>query len=236
MPDELTVYFSLDDIFISDADSLEKPVKVITPGNITLAGQWRLPEGSTLLAGGHIDVSGNGSGINLVFYGRNGISVTEQVQCSVQLFSRSTLIVSDLVHLQYPSLLYSQASQEVNINIDGKAQVDGFITQSNAIFDRSSSQLNRIVMADSTLLRGALFNPFQTELKGDVHGSVITHQFHLYHSPRRYVNWILDSEINHHLRPIDFHVPPGFRGQLEPINWRRSADSNSDSSLVAANG
>ena len=230
MPSELPIYYSEVDIVITAADSLlfDAPHVLVTPGNIALEGAWRLPEGTILLAGNHVTIGGTGYGNRLLFYGRQGIQAIEHVRCNAQLFTRGSINISGAVHLTYPSVVFSstQHDDEVSIEINGTARVDGIIMQAAPLSEElvRSSKPYRVVLSDSVEVRGALFNPYQTELKGTVHGSVITYQFYLYKKPSRYVNWVLDAEINHHLRPSTFHVPQGFvtSNNLDVIAWERA--------------
>ena len=225
LPHELPVITLDSDVFISSADSvlLSTSAIVIAQGNMHIAGPLSFAKGTHFLAGGELRLQGTVTGEDGVFYGRQRLLTEGPTYSSGQFFSRGHMAIQDSAYVAYPSLLFLGGlveEQSGAIEVSGRAHVEG-----NLIHGRYQEPARdvrgRIIVRDSALVVGSIYNPYETELHGTVYGSVITHQFYFYRSPTRYINWLFDAEVYRALRPRAFHVPLLFHRTpaLQVLSW-----------------
>lgn len=216
------VFFVNGSLELTEADSTltRTPALFLATGSATLKGTLRLAEGSMVIAGETLTVTGDVEAAHALLVGASGVYVGGQPRLSAQLLSETQVFIGGDAHLTYPSLAYV-ADADGRIFVNGRAKVDGWILFPN----RPEGRTNRdpeVRLADSTLVRGVVYNASMTELHGDVHGTVMARQFGFYLSPTHYVNWIKDATINVTKRPQGLHAPYGFTQASRPrvLSWR----------------
>ncbi len=225
LPGELPVYFVEGDLILSPADSilLSTPKIIAASGDLSLEGPLLYGNGMHFLAGNQLSVRGEVKGENGIFYSAKHLLIEKGAIAGGQFLARQGIHVDDDAYLLYPSFLYlGGATEELtgHIELAGTARVDGVLIQ-GYFPDAEKEVKGRIVIGKDAVVRGGIFNPYETELHGSVYGSVLTSRFYFYQSPTRYINWLLDAKIDVQLRPESFHVPLLFnpKPDLAVVSW-----------------
>lgn len=206
-----------------NAAQFARPVTLIATGDLVLEGPLHLLPGTMLLAGQGLDIRGPVTGSEVLFYGRNGVTIGDGVRCAAQVFSEQFIRLTDDAYLEYPSVLYvtgKGAEFGGAIEINNQSVMNGTVVHPS-LEPEPLVPAGRIVVADSARVRGGVFNMHQTELHGTVYGSVLSHQFYFYDSPTSYVNWLLDVNIEPDERPIKYLLPLRFNEyvRLGVVAW-----------------
>ncbi len=225
LPGHFPVFFADGDLHVTAADSslLSKPVIVAVSGNLILEGPIRFANRSHFLAGDQIILRGVVTGEHGIFYGRHAVNTMGVTESKGQFISLGEISVRDSSYLAYPSMLFlagSETGSTGNIEISGISQVNGSV-----IHDTMSEQLSdvrgRVLVGSEAIVRGSIFNPYETEIHGILYGSLVTHRLFFYKSPTRYINWLWDATIDVNYRPEGFILPLMFsvNPEYEVLSW-----------------
>ncbi|MDZ4699077.1 MAG: hypothetical protein SH809_05165 [Rhodothermales bacterium] len=206
-----------------DSALFRSPVLLLSRDNLLLAGSLHLKSGSILVAGGALEISGDVRGEGVLAYAGRTIEVTGRVELAAQLVAEEGIRVAEHTRLNYPSVLLvigqagdlEEAGEDVpgaEIRLTGAAVVDGSVIAPKIDGEAGG----RVIVEAGATVRGLVYSAGQSEIAGQVLGTVATHRFHFYASPTHYVNWLRDTRIDLHARPAPFHLPLGFEGATTP--------------------
>ncbi len=221
-----------------DADLFAEPVTVVATGSLQVDGALVLPLGTVLVAGDSLTIGGSVTCRNGLFYGRNGVVVTGEARCGGQWLSRGYIGVRVQAYLTYPSVLFitgAGAQQGGRIELTGQAQVDGMIihpqTEPHSETARRFRR-GRVVIDPQARLRGGVYNGQETELHGQLYGTLLTNRTYFYYqSPltpgTHKENWLRHATIHRPAVPSHFTVPLWFGDtpELTIMDWNGHAES-----------
>ena len=205
-----------------------RPLTLIVEGNLTLNGSFKFEPYTRIIVSDTLLMGGSVEGKHLFVYAGKSLQVGGAMQASGQFLSRGPIRIRDNAYLEYPSLVYTEKEfgERENSNvirIMGQATIDGSIVY--PIRARGINQASLKVKLDAgAKVRGGIFSLGQTELQGEVLGSVLTNQFYFYESPSAYINWLKDANIDITQRPAQYVVPIGFGApkeiQYQVLDWK----------------
>ena len=221
-----TVFLS-GDAFISAADSLAlaQPAIWIVEKNLTVEGPIRAAAGSVFIAGERLHLANEVLGKELLLYGRMDINAEKFQAGSIQLLSRGPISITNQSYLQYPAFIFSTgeyADDSPRITIENKSTVDG-LAMFYALTPVANDKAAHVFIQSGSIVRGAVYCSASTEIRGIIHGSLLTQNTYFYEKPAHYTNWLLDASIDVSQRPKPFNLPVGF-GELDVISWQVQRD------------
>ena len=225
LPSENRVYFASGDLWLAAADSLllQEPVTVVAQGSLIVEGPIRLQPGTMLLAGKTLQIRKGVTGRDGLFFGRDGIEISDTTRLSGQFFSRGYVRADAGVYLEFPSVLYVTGERVIpggSIIAEGGAVIDGTIIHPS-MDPEPDVRRGRVRIQPAAQVRGAIVNAHETEFHGTLYGALLTRQFYFYESPTSYVNWLKDAVVNVEERPANYLLPLGFSPtpRLAVLRW-----------------
>lgn len=208
--------------------SLPGEIIFIVTGDLTLNGPISYNPFSRFIVGKNLNISGKIEGKHGLFYARQELEVEAGEPFSGQFIAGRKALISGSSYLRYPSVVYLKGEVEKNIR-KGRVELSGqSVVEGTLIIPAPDKTINqdesRLVVGNSSTVRGAIFNTGQTELHGEVMGSVLTLQFYFYKSPTSYINWLKDVTVNVDKRPENFAIPLGFSGnrKFQILVWNEN--------------
>lgn len=213
-------------IYADSTVSLPPNLTFIVTGDLILNGSIKFNMLSRFVAGGDLKIVGNVTGHHGLFFSGQDLRIESDKPFSGQMLAERNIILSDNSYLKYPSVVYLNAPVNKGIRqgkllLEGQSIVDGtlIIPAPNKILTEDKT---RLIIGNQATVRGGIINTGQTELHGQVLGSVLTMQFYFYRSPTTYINWLKDVTINVTKRPKNFTVPLGFAQErrYHILAWR----------------
>ena len=210
------VYYSEDNIILDDTNRalLSSPAMFISKKNITIKDSVIFPFGSVFIAKEKIILQNKVTGNQGIFYAQNEIIIEDNVNCSGQFIAGQGIIVSDLVSLQYPTVLYLNGFELMGERI-GNIELTDFVSINGSVIYPTSESFGvvdkgKIFIDHDAILNGALYCSNQVDFNGTLNGSLVTEQLYFYHAPAHYINWLRSGEINILKREKYFCLPLHF--------------------------
>lgn len=150
------------------------------------------------------------------------ISIEENFKGNVQCIASETIMIQNNVILEYPSVLGVIETQNntisSSINISSHVQIVGsvFLLSETPNF-RIPIQLS---IKENSIINGFVYCDGQTELKGEIKGSLYTKSFYLKTASSAYQNHLLNATISNNL-PVDFIPIPLLNesDNIKTIKW-----------------
>lgn len=222
-PQQKNTFYTQGDLAISFSKPIQRtsPMVLIVQGNLRISGKTILPEGSTIVASGDVILEDEVQVEDVVFYAKNNMLIMDQFRGSGQFIAGKTLILQNKTYLTYPSLVYLRGDeQEISgqgrmrygtIRLLDQVKVDGLILYPPSKNVPPERDEGRIFLGEETLVRGGIYAARQTEAKGKIWGTLMTHQTYFYDTPTVYLNWVRDVNIDRTKRPPSYLLPIGFR-------------------------
>lgn len=204
---------------------LPEAVTIVATEDLIIRGPVTYNAFSRFIAGGNLSLSGDIMGEHGLFYAAGDLIIDGREPFSGQFLSARDILISGRTYLKYPSVVYIKGATENGIRkgrleVIGSSIVEGtmMIPAPGEVISQDES---RLVVGEGATVRGSIYNTGQTELHGEIFGSVLTLQFYFYHSPTSYINWLKDASIDINRRPENFVVPLGFSDQrkFEILTW-----------------
>ena len=225
LPSENRVYVASGDLRLTPADSLllQEPMTVMAQGDLIVEGPIPLQPGTMLLAGKTLQIGKRVTGRDGLFFGREGLAITDTTRLSGQFFSRAYIRAAAAAYLAYPSVLYVTGERVVpdgSIVVEDGAVIDGTLIYP-PMDPRPEVRRGRVRIQPAAQVRGAIFNAHETEFHGTLYGALLTRHFYFYESPTSYVNWLKDAVVNVEERPANYLLPLGFSPapRLAVLRW-----------------
>lgn len=219
------LHYTEETLILTDETFQQLPTAIISGKSILVDRNTSLPTGTILLARESIEFSAFSHANDIIVDAGGFINIGQGSQLSGQFIARDSIAIGDNAYQIYPSLLYLKGdeSQDDNrgvIKLGDNATVDGSIVIPPLDVIRGFDR-RELRIPESAVVRGAIINAARTELYGEVHGSVVTHQFYYYSSPTQYVNWLMNFKISVYSRPDGFVAPFGIGETGSPMLMRR---------------
>lgn len=209
------VYYSDNDIVFdrSNSDILKKNLLVVSKGNIILKDDVHFGEGSVFVSKESICLSDSVTGQLSIFYSPK-IQVKDQVTCDGQFFASDSIIVSDEVVFEYPSILYLIGSNDSgqrrgSIILDDYVRVFGSIIYPNNPYDLVTDN-GIIFVSTNAEVNGIIYCSNRLDFNGSLNGVLMTYQCYFYESPTHYLNWIRSGNITIPKNDPLYCLPIGF--------------------------
>lgn len=225
--DVLRVSGDLTVVNTDDFPDDNRPLTLYIEGNLVLNGKFKFAPYSRIIVSDTLLMGGSTEGQHLFVYAGKSLQVGGNTQASGQFLSRGNIRIRDNAYLEYPSLVFSNKEFNDAENTDvirfmGQSSIDGTVLYPIRT-NRINQGLLKVKIDEGATVRGAIFTQGQTELEGEVLGSVLTRQFYFYESPTSYINWMKDSKIDITKRPANYVVPIGFGDptliQYDILDW-----------------
>lgn len=225
---EEKIYVFKDSVDDSDLVNIDRSVHTImVEGNATILEPLSLPAFTKLIVRDSLKIEADVNGDHLVFQAGAYINIKKTAELQGQIISNGPISISDEVYLHYPSVVLSYFNptnfEEVApILLTGKSTVDGMVFSIHQSMSSAENSDFKNIIDSGALVRGAYINTGISEVKGEIHGTVITHQFEFYESPTTYKNWIREGVFDLSKRPKDFIIPilSSNQQELGVLDWR----------------
>ena len=138
---------------------------------------------------------------NTLIYGAE-VTIESGFSGKVQVFATDSLSVEDEVELVYPSALFvSHPDNNGQLIIGENCKLNGTIINDAAFLTETPEKGGYTVIGKKTEITGNVYVPYNLDLKGTVHGSVITQNFLLRTSSSVYENYLLDARVDNEWDP-----------------------------------
>lgn len=145
-------------------------------------------KGKIILAGDEITVSSD-SKLNDIIIVANKITVNENFEGSLQIFSRDTVIIEENVKMNYPSGIYSGKYVKIGDNV----QINGYVIVDNS--DKIDMRKANYIQSRLSKVRGLLYICGAAQIQGIVSGNAYVARA-VFYSPQGYYNdMIYDATI-----------------------------------------
>ncbi|HCT31380.1 MAG TPA: hypothetical protein DIW31_11785 [Bacteroidales bacterium] len=157
---------------------------------------------------------------NIIVVGRK-VVVRSGFEGQIQIFASDTVILEDNVRLLYPSniAIVDGKPNQKYIHINRNCEVQGAVWIWNSTKDNNLSPT--IIIETGTVIKGQLFSPGKTQLKGNIWGTLYAELFFLNTPNAYYENYIYNSTIDGEKLPSDFAcLPFAFDyNEMQFIDW-----------------
>ncbi len=144
-----------------------------------------------------IVIGRNSSLKDILVYGKN-IVIESGFSGSIQCFARDTILVEQNCNLTYPSALatinLSKTENKSMLGIKSGVQIEGTVLQYSLFSKRFSKPA--ILISEDALIIGQVYSTSSMELLGNVYGSLFSNMIVLSKPSARYINHLMDVEIN----------------------------------------
>lgn len=120
------------------------------------------------------------------------IYIADRFSGALQCFATEKINVSENVHLTYPSALVLQGKKTEELNIDSEVYVEGTII----VNKDKEAEKGSLEISNGVKITGLVISNGATQLKGAVHGQVITNEFYLKTGSGFYKNYLLNAEVD----------------------------------------
>ncbi|HLN34655.1 MAG TPA: hypothetical protein VK250_05165, partial [Nitrososphaeraceae archaeon] len=148
---------------------------------------------------------------NLFVLSNNGIVIYNSILQNIQLISYKDIKMYD-ANLKYPSSLGIYVKTSNKDNLKNLISLENSIVNGTIILvsDIIGLQANKskIQIDETSLLNGIVYCENNSEIKGNIIGSVYTYNTFFYQAPTEYVNWLINLNINrNNFASNDFLLP-----------------------------
>lgn len=163
---------------------------------------------STELIVAHCRLSGNvilaaptvwldsSSQVNHVQVYAHQVYVGEGFKGRVQIFATDSIYLKEGSHLEYPSaLVLSHPENHSYLQMDTLAVVEGMVIHDGAFIGETAIKGGYSLISPGAEVYGCLYVPYNLDLKGGVHGTVVTENFLLRTPSAVYENYLLDAVL-----------------------------------------
>jgi len=225
---------SLSSTFLTELINQAKELKHISKDSTFLFTN----ETSILKSANFLSINGDYSG-NIIFHAMDSLVVESTAklknvlivapvirfkggfQGAVQAFATNKIICEENVNLRYPSSLVlneSDLSLSTHINQSfielrqGASVIGGVLLSSNNPNFRNPVRL----IVDQALIGGLVYNQGETELKGEIIGSLYTSRLSLNYGGGSYSGHLLNAKISSLKLPKEFIMPDWLESELLP--------------------
>jgi cytoskeletal protein CcmA (bactofilin family) len=173
-----------------------KTLVLYSPLNIELSN--KVIEGNIIIKSDkQITVQSSAIISNAILYAK-GIILKKNVEGTMQVFAKDSIIVEENCQLHYPSVLalIGQGNSIISrkISIAAKTVIKGSVFLYNENFDRKHQSL--ISIGEKAEITGQVYSSELLELKGKVQGGVFCKKLLLKTSSSVYENHLMDAVIN----------------------------------------
>ena len=119
------------------------------------------------------------------------IYVAKGFKGSVQCFSSEKIIIQENAQLNYPSsaVLWGSDADEIEIGTNS-------ILEGNIIISSQNPEKTTLEIKDDSRISGVVYSEVSTQLKGSIHGQIITNEFFLKTGSGYYKNHLLNAEVD----------------------------------------
>jgi len=132
---------------------------------------------------------------------------------NLQVFAKKSISLQKNVKLNYPSILYLNAdlNKKMSIELKGESMVIGavIISGDKLIYDNKRT----LLIDEKALIVGEVYCKGNTQLKGDIEGTLFTNNFFLKTQTSTYDNYIFNGSIYRNKLPENFANIPLFINQ-----------------------
>ena len=220
----------LGDLIIGNM-AVSKACSLSATGNILINAQKSIPARSILFAEGEI-IAHQGQFDETLLYARNKITLSGPITGNAQLFSYGQIELNSGARLTWPSVIFVSPDtsmvqpQECVQLLNGSSLTGSIILWSTE--EKGPLQESRIIIDDSSFVHGMIYTNQVCDFRGKMIGTITTDMFYLYISPTHYINWLLNTEINHSLLEFEFIIPLWFGTDplFSVINWKNEKVKN----------
>jgi hypothetical protein len=173
-----------------------KTLILYSPLNIELSN--KVIEGNIVIKSDQqITVQSSATISNAILYAK-GIIIKKNVEGTMQIFAKDSIIVEEDCQLHYPSVLAligkGNTTVTRKINIAEKVSIKGSVFLYNENSDRKHQSL--ISIAEKAKITGQVYSSELLELKGEVQGGVFCKKLLLKTPSSVYENHLMDAVIN----------------------------------------
>jgi len=201
--------------------------RIIVQGNLVIDKPVRVSDYVEILVSDSVFIYEKIEGSHLIVYSGEYVELSENAEAQGQFFTSGNAVVSGQSYLRYPSILgvyFRQAGFEPQspLRLSGDSIIDGLLLTVHEDVSSARRSDFKNTIEENAIVRGAFFNTGLSEIKGSVFGTVITNSFEFYDSPRSYVNWIREGEMDVFQRPERLSLPYNFGSiqEYEIIDYR----------------
>lgn len=192
----------------------------VTQGSVVIEPATSLPFGTILIAGGSVQMGQDVSGNGLMVHALGAIQIGPNARVSGQFIAADSIGIGPQAYLEYPSVVCLTGNQQAItdlgvIRMGEESVLDGTAMIPPKVTVRGEDH-RRLIISESAILRGTVYNHARTELIGRVDGSILTRQFYFYQAPTHYVNWIRNGSVRASARPTPFVLPFAIGGPGRP--------------------
>ena len=207
---------------VSQCDTLtnsffEKGIFIYEKESITLNSQC-LKGNIILMTEKDLYIYNNAKIENILCYAKN-IFIEEGFEGTVQCIAQDTLICGNNCKFNYPSNLVVTSQDSIRYKrprliFGSGSTIKGALVANTKWKDKN--QKAEIIVEPMSEIHGQLYSNGSIELKGNVYGTVFTDEFVLYKPSAKYINHLLDIEINSGKLSKEF-VGPNFTHNTRPL-------------------
>jgi len=173
---------------------------IVAGGNIEITGDCRLYGLLRIETAQSITIRNDSKLVGVTLVAGDSIIFRDRVLFSGQAVSRRAIRVTGGTRIRYPSLLMINSDEKAETGIIEflDSAIAGVIAVNDCGCTIPESFCETILVDSGSLVQGAIICRAGTQLKGILHGFVLTEYFRLKREPITYINWLENAVIDRH--------------------------------------
>ena len=190
-----------------------------SPGNLELSG-CSFSGKCVIKAAGTLTIKANCTLTHTLIFARK-IRIEKGFRGMIQAYALESIEIEEGVKLAYPSVLMTaKGSNPTLLTIGKEAEIEGAIIMDHSLFSAQKEMSDYCLLDEHAELWGLLYATHNLDIKGSIHGSVITDGFLLKTPGRSYRNHLMHARISFRELSPEFAAPLLFgRNKPQLIEW-----------------